>query len=155
MAQNLHITPSWFFTEEFNTRFSLGVIYFIILKWIKTKTQRYSFSSEFIMSLHINGPCIIVFLFLIFFNVMKKKKNCCSLCCKVYSRCKTVGKFQMAFLHPWRALREGDAICRDVLNESEQLNPFTKGPFKSPLAKGTCDGHFTEVISVCDHVIFR
>ncbi len=29
--------------------------------------------------------------------------------------------------------------------ESEQLNPFTKGPSRSPLAKGTFDGHFTEV----------
>ncbi len=65
-----------------------------------------------------------------------------------------VGEYQTAFLHPWRALREGDAICRDVPNESEQLNPFTKGPSRSPLAKGTCDGHFTEGISVCDHVIF-
>ncbi len=50
--------------------------------------------------------------------------------------------------------REGDAICRGVPNESEQLNPYTKGPSRSLLAKGTCDGHFTEVISVCDHVIF-
>ncbi len=41
-----------------------------------------------------------------------------------------------------------------VPNESEQLIPFMKGPSRSPLAKGTCDGHFTEVISVCDHVIF-
>ncbi len=44
---------------------------------------------------------------------------------------------------------------RDVPNESEQLNPFTKGPSRNPLAKGTCDGHFTEVISICDGVIVR
>ncbi len=27
-------------------------------------------------------------------------------------------------------------------------------PSRSPSAKGTCDGHVTQVISVCDHVIF-
>ncbi len=70
------------------------------------------------------------------------------------SGCQTKGEFQTAFLRSSMVLREGDAICRDFPNESEQLSPFTKGPSRSPLAKGTCDGHFTKVISVCDHVIF-
>ncbi len=29
---------------------------------------------------------------------------------------KTMGEFQTAFLRPWRALREGNTICRDVPN---------------------------------------
>ncbi len=61
-----------------------------------------------------------------------------------------MGEFQTAFLHPWRTLREGDGIWRDVPNKSKQLNPFTKGPSRSPLAKGTCDGHVTEGIPICD-----
>lgn len=44
--------------------------------------------------------------------------------------------FQTMFLHPFF---EGDVIYRGV-NESEQLNPFMKGPSTSPLVKGTCDG---------------
>lgn len=63
-------------------------------------------------------------------------------------------EFQKAFLRPWRELQEGDVICRDVPSKREQLNPFRKGPGRSLLVKGTCNGHFTKVISVFDHVIF-
>ncbi len=36
---------------------------------------------------------------------------------------------------------EGLTDSRDVPKEREQLSPLTKGPSRSPLAKGSCDGH--------------
>ncbi len=37
----------------------------------------------------------------------------------------------MAYLSPWRALREGDAICRDVATES-----LNEGPFQKSVSEG-------------------
>ncbi len=42
-----------------------------------------------------------------------------------------LGRIPNGFLAPLKGTSGRGHICRDIPNESEQLNPFTKGPSRS------------------------